>query len=193
MAIESCILSSKKNPNFNSLPAYQRPIILHHGDNNLAIFAGTFIASQLKMLENFTFINALDMSYGMQARCFTQYLASKFDYDPNFMILSMAIMAFSTSSYTDFELSQTLKSDSENSNDAKAIFEIQNTYVEVTWQYLIYRYAYQEVVSRFDKLSRCLLTVPHILTEMKNTRQHQVIIGALIEETNRTLVVDIEK
>jgi hypothetical protein len=77
-----------------------------------------------------------------------------------------------------------------NSLNTLAIFRIQNTYVEVLWKYLVYKYGYYESVQRLMKLIQYLLAGTDAVFESQSIEKHVNDIELLVEQTELTLVLD---
>ena len=171
----------QNNKDVSCLPESQRQLVQHHGYNNIAMFCGPVVARHLHLFENKGFINAIDLTFGVKNRQCSEYIASKLDHDPYFMMFVMAIFIFSSNSCTSFHSEQSVFCDS--ANVALSLFRIQNAYTEITWKYLIYRYPFEDVVKRFDNLIRCFIVAQNSLVLMENDRQHEEILDAFINET----------
>ncbi|UJR34839.1 hypothetical protein I4U23_027620 [Adineta vaga] len=171
------------NHDVSCLPESQRQLVHHHGYNNLAMFCGPVVARHLHLLENQGFITALDLSFGVKNRQCSEFIASKLDYDPYFIMFVMAIYIFSSSSCTSFRSKQMFTCDDDNA--AMSLFRIQNVYTEVTWKYLIYRYSFEDVVRRFDNLIRCFIIAQNSLAVMQNDCQHEEILNSFINQTEQ--------
>ncbi len=77
-----------------------------------------------------------------------------------------------------------------NTLNTLEIFRIQNTYVEVLWKYLVYKYGYYESVQRFMKLIQYLLAGTVAVFESQSIEKHVNDIELLVEQTELALVID---
>ena len=166
------------NQDVHALPEFERQLVNCHGYNNIAMFCGPVVARNLHLFENRAFIHSIDLTFGVTNRKCSEYIASKLDLDPYFIMFVMAIYIFSSSSCTSFHDQQLIVCD--DVNVSLALFRIQSIYTEVTWKYLIYRYSFEDVVKRFDNLIRCFIVGQNSLTVMENDRQHDAIRESLI-------------
>ncbi|CAF0926295.1 unnamed protein product [Rotaria sordida] len=107
--------------------------------------------------------------------------------DVALMKLALSLFAFSDSVLI-FSPYVTIKS-----NNSSLIFHIQNTYAEVTWKYLVYKYGYYQAIIRFNNLIQCLLAAIDTVSRSQNVQIHTNDMESLLEQTEISLVlVDID-
>ena len=173
------------NQDVHALPEFERQLVNCHGYNNIAMFCGPVVARNLHLFENRAFIHSIDLTFGVTNRKCSEYIASKLDLDPYFIMFVMAIYIFSSSSCTSFHDQQLIVCD--DVNVSLILFRIQSIYTEAAWKYLIYRYAFEDAVKRFDNLIQCFIMAQNSLTVMDNDVQHEEIRESFIAQTELVL------
>ncbi|CAF5107359.1 unnamed protein product [Rotaria sp. Silwood1] len=106
----------------------------------------------------------------------------RFDSDVTFIKLILAILAFSTISYTVYR-----KNTQSNLTNIKAILSIQDMYTDLAWRYLLYKYGHHQAVIRFSNLLRCLFSVSEAIVEAHEAQQFTDIIDYVVEQTEEAL------
>jgi hypothetical protein len=106
--------------------------------------------------------------------------------DPNIIIAKLVLSLFAFSNHISILSSHmTIKP-----FNTLAIFQIQNIYAEVTWNYLIYKYGYDQSIQRFNNLIQCLLAATMTVADAQNNENHVNEITSLVEQTELSLVLD---
>ena len=169
-----------ENAHYRSLCAQDRltlfrNIVIHTGG-----IVGTFILHQLRLLHDPCFYQACQVLLGTDAIAKVRLLAESFDDDTVFVKLILAVLAFSTARHTVYD---------ENAPggliDLKRILQIQDSYTDLAWRYMIYRYDRAQAVRRFSHLVRYLLRVNSAMAEMDSCAKHNETVGRVWELTEQ--------
>ncbi len=109
-------------------------------------------------------------------------LIDRLDFDITFIELILSVLSFSTTDYTIYTNTNPI-----NLINIKTIIHIHDTYIELTWRYLIYKYQYHQAVLDFSKFLSCLFTLNAILAEVDEEKIFTDIIDSILDQTKQTL------
>ncbi|CAF1396041.1 unnamed protein product [Rotaria sp. Silwood1] len=184
LLFETTNLCLCSNGDLSSLSSDDRSLILLNSTDSVLCLGGIFILYQSQLINCPSFLNILHTKYGEQCLSHTIHGTKLIDSDIVLTKIALALLLFSTNICLFSSNSQ------EDHIDTHAIFLIQNTYAEITWKYLLYRYGHDGAVLKFINLIECLLLVMQTLFHLQNVQQHVNDVLALIENTELKLLVD---
>jgi hypothetical protein len=175
--ISKAQLIFEKNRDFHSLCSHDRSILLRCQMKYVAIISSSFIAQQSHLFEYPTVYETIETIF--QANLMPKDKHTSFSFDIPFLKLALAIISFSTFDYTIYE----------HLIDIKTITKIQNSYIDLTWRYLIYQYNNQQAIVYFSHLIKYIFTVSNTLILMDNQNNFTDIIDSAIERTKQSFVL----
>jgi hypothetical protein len=174
----------RSNGDLCALSTDDRSAFLRYTANNVTCL-GAVISWNLSQLYNCkSFIDACINTYGENSVILVQRVLKFIDSDIVIAKLALSLFAF-CSNGTIYFSHMTMKS-----LNTLAIFRIQNTYAEITWNYLIYKYGYFESIQRFMKLIQYLLAATNSIFDGQDIEKHVNDIEVLIEQTELVLLLD---
>ncbi len=176
-------LGIEKNRDLLSLSSHDRTILLRATVQYTSSIGGMFMLRQHRLFEYESFYKSSEMIFGSSAAAFTRLVINQLDSDDTFIKLMLIILAFSTINYTVYAKNIPI-----SSMNTKEIISIQNTYIEITWRYLLYKYNHREVVIRFSNLIRCLFLVNNAIIEANNSDQFIKMVDTIIERIKQTFL-----
>ena len=183
-AYETCGAYLRSNSDISTLSSDDRSDFLRNTANNV-LCLGTVLCYNLSQLCNCKyFINVCTNVYGEKAVTMARQVLKFIDSDIVISKLALSIFAFCSNNIV-YSSNITM-----NTLNTLAIFRIQNTYVEVLWKYLVYKYGYYESVQRFMKLIQYLLAGTDAVFESQSIEKHVNDIELLVEQTELALVID---
>ena len=183
-AYETCGAYIRSNSDISTLTSDDRSDFLRNTANNV-LCLGMALCYNLSQLCNCKyFIDVCTNVYGEKAVIIARQVLKFIDSDIVVAKLALSIFAFCSNNivYSANITMETL--------NTLAIFRIQNTYVEVLWRYLVYKYGYYESVQRFMKLIQYLLAGIDAVCESQSIVKHVNDLESLIEQTELALVLD---
>ncbi|CAF3398433.1 unnamed protein product [Rotaria socialis] len=172
----------EKNRDFLLLSQHDRTVLLKNTVEYTATIGGMFILRQSRLLDDCSFSQSAEMIFQPSGMIFIKRVIDQFDSDDTFIKLILVILAFATINYTVY--SKNIQIDLTN---MKVILPIQDMYTELTWQYLVDKYGYQQAVKRFSNLLKCLFSVTKAIVEVRRVQKFTDIINSIIEQTEETI------
>lgn len=109
-------------------------------------------------------------------------LTQSFDPDVTFLKLILSILAFSTA----HSMALTEGTDKIFA-DVRAILHVQDSYVELAWKYMVYKYTNEQAVKRFCQLLRFLFNVNRTINLVNGVEAYRDLLDTVIERTEKTL------
>ncbi|CAF1104012.1 unnamed protein product [Adineta ricciae] len=170
----------EKNDDFRSIRCCDRSILLRNTVKNTECIGATFALYQAGLLHDPLFYQTTATIFGVDIMLKILHLIESFDSDATFVKLVLVIIAFSTTKYTvypDWACNEL--------TDSKRILQIHDSYLEIAWKYMVYKYTYQQAVLRFCHLLKCLLRVNRTIVEVDQIREYKNIIETVVEQTNK--------
>jgi hypothetical protein len=172
------------NGDLCTLSSDDRFTFLSSAAETVTCLGAVFSWSRSQLYNHKPFIDACIQIYGETSVIMIEHVL-KF-LDPDIVIAKLALSLFVFSNYISI-FSSNLPTQSLNT---LAIFHIQNTYAEITWKYLVYRYGHCQSIRRFMNLIQCLLAATDITYTAHSIEQHVNDIELLIEQTELALALD---
>ncbi len=174
----------EKNSDFISLCSYDRSILLHKSMKNVAALCTCFITHHTRVLDNPVFYKSAETIYGSGRLSNGNRAIDLLDCDGTFVKLVLTLVIFSTFDYIYY-----INMIPVNLMNMKTVIRIQDMYVELTWQYLLYKYDHERAVICFSNIIRCIFLINAGLIEMTEDKQYSDMIDTLIKETEETLTL----
>ena len=178
----------RSNQDFALLPVNDRSIVLHSAIDSVSCLGSGFLVRQSGLITNSAFCQGLENSFGSIPYNFTLKTISLLDDDGDIVKLTLSIIAFCTSTCTIFEKETSLS----YVKDYRALLRIQNTYAEIMWKYLVYRYTYPQAVVRFTRIVQCLIVALTVKTHLQSVKNHTDAIDSLIEKITQDQQMNID-
>lgn len=172
----------EKNYDYLSLCSNDRSILLRNTVKHTGCIGGTFVLHQAHLLDDLFFYKSSEAIFGSHVMSTIKCITDTFDSDVIFIKLILTIIAFSTTCYTVYTHTPSM-----NLINLKTIIHIQDTYTELTWKYLIYKYNYEQAVKRFCNLLRCLFHINFTIVEVDRIQNYTRMIETVVEQTNDLL------
>ena len=141
----------KNNGDFRSLCPDDRSILLHSTLPHMASLTTNFIGYKIQLMSYDAYFDAVEIMTNPQITTIARRLSLRLDFDLVILKLLLAIFSFST-----FRCIGHMNNSSKNLTNIQEILRIQDTYVEVTWRYLLYKYDHQQAVKCFSDFIRCV-------------------------------------
>jgi hypothetical protein len=185
MALEATQSVYKNNQDFLSLPADDRSILLHNTMKYTGIFSVNCISNQIGLLNCDAYYHIIKMIVHPDVAPTAKRVADRVDFDMIIMKLILAILSFSTINYTVYSNSPPI-----NFSNIKQILHIQNTYIELTWKYLLYKYKFELAVKCFSNLIGCMFAVHDAVVTIQNIPWFEEKIDSIVQEIVQTVITD---
>ncbi len=174
----------EKNGDYLHLCSEDRLILLRHTVKHTSYFGGTFVLHQVHLFNNPLFYKTAEILFGSHPLQRTKCLIDSFDSDVTFIILIVAVLAFSTTNYTVYRNTAAI-----NLINMKTVLHIQDTYIELAWRYMVYKYNYLQAIKRFSHLLRCLFHTNDIIVEVNRVEECNNIIDSVVKQTEQILSI----
>ncbi len=155
LLIGDCQLLYQHNGDFLSLPANDRSILLQNTSSYAGTLSSNFVLYKVGLTDYPIYYDAIEIIIRSRegadaARCLRILL----DFDITIMKLFLAILSFSTISYTNYSNTSPV-----NFSNMKQILRIQDEYIELAWRYLLHKYNYEWAVKCFSNFIRAIFAV----------------------------------
>lgn len=186
MSLEGAQLVYKNNKDFLSLVPDDRSTLLHNTLIYTASISSNFIVYKTQLMTYPAYYDAVQIITPSGTSCIARRLSQRLNFDVIIIKLLLAILSFSTVRYTIYPSTSSV-----NLSNIRQIVHIQDTYIELTWQYLIYKYDYKQAVRCFSDFIRCIFTVNEALTEAQHVQWFTHTIGSVIQKTEEALLLDV--
>lgn len=171
----------KNNEDFLSLSTDDRSILLDGTLMLTASISSSFIAYKIRLMENPSYYDAVEIMSCALVASITRHLPHQLYFDIIVMKLFLAILSFSTircTVYTNNSLG--------NFSNIQEILRIQNTYTELAWLYLQYKYGHEQAVKFFSDFIRCIFSINEILVVTHTVPWFRKAMDSIAEKTAQT-------
>jgi hypothetical protein len=170
------------NADFVSLTPHDRSLLLHGKLKYVGGLSSCFILHSTGLFDNPVFCQTVEPAYGSTTLAGSKHAGGFFDSDIIFMKLVLAIILFSTFDYTVYVGAAPV-----NLHNAQAMHRIQDTYVELAWRYLIYKFDHSYAIGRFSNLIRCIFLLNNALVDAVAHEQYNDLLDGVSRRTEETL------
>ncbi|CAF1053192.1 unnamed protein product [Rotaria sordida] len=184
MMLEGGPLLYKNNRDFLSLSVNDRSILLRNTIRYAAGLSANFIVYQVRLMNYSAYYDAIGILSHPALIPVMKRMSKQLDFDLIVMKLFLAILPFSTIGYTVYS-----NSSPENLSDIKEILRIQDSYVELLWRYLLYKYNYEQAVKLFSNLIRPVFAIHAIIHKTLDIDWITDTIDSLVQQTDQTLTI----
>lgn len=174
----------RSNGDLCTLSSDDRSTFLRNAAESVACLGTIFCWSQSQLYNCQSFITMFKNIYGETSLDMVHHVLKYIDPDPVIVKLGISLFIF-CNNISIFASMATKKP-----INTRRIFHIQNTYAEVTWKYLLYKYGYYESIRRFMNLIQCHLATTDTMYDAQNIQIHVNDIEILVEKTELALVLD---
>jgi len=175
----------KNNRDFISLSPYNRSILLHSTIKHTASVSVNFIMYQIRLLDQSAYYDAIGIITHPRVIPTAKRMAGRLDFDVIIIKLFLVILSFSTINFTVYSNTPPV-----NLSNVKDILQIQDTYIDLTWRYLLYRYDYKQAVKCFSELIRCFFAIHDAIHQTEDVLWYLDTINSLVQKTEQSLILN---
>ena len=172
----------EKNRDFHSLCLGDQSILLRTATMHVASLSVHVILRPAQLMEHPGFYKSHEILFGTDATIFAERLYGQLDPDPVVMKLILAVMAFSTLTYAFYSNSK-----AENLTNIKQVLRIQDSYIDLLWRYLNFKYSFVQAVLRLNHLMRCIFSIHQALAKAVEVQWYNRVVDNIIEQTEHSL------
>ncbi|CAF1086886.1 unnamed protein product [Rotaria sordida] len=172
------------NGDLRRLSSDNRNAFLRTAAENINCLGTIFSWNRSQVYKCKNFVNTCRDLYGQSSVDMIEHILKYMDSDIAIVKLALSLFTFSNN-ITIFSSIAMI-----NPINTLEIFHIQNTYSEVIWKYLLYKYGFYESVQRFMTLIQCLLTATDGLYNAQYMEKHENDIELLVENLELELLLD---
>ncbi len=175
----------RSNQDFISLSADDRSILLHNTFKHVASLSSNFIIYNVRFMDYPAYYNAVEIISHSNVAPVAKRIANRLDFDMMIMKLFLVILSFSTINYTVYSNTSPV-----NLSNIKEVLRIQDTYIELLWQYLLYKYNFEKTVKCLSELIRCFFAVHEAVVKTNDLQWLTNTIDSIVEQTELALIFD---
>lgn len=168
----------EKNVDFLSLPFTNRTSLLHRTVKQVAGLNCCFIAYAAGLTTTPACYQSLVSIYGSSTLVGGNRAVKRLDSDLVVVKLILSMMMFCQFDCVEFDE----KWPTIVVNDMKSIVKIQDQYIELIWQYLLYRYDHDYAVRCFSNLILSLLALSKALVHVVQVKDYHEIIDTIVQD-----------
>jgi hypothetical protein len=176
MSMEGTQSIYENNRDFLSLSSNDRSVLLYNTMKHMASLSTSCIYSQIGLLNHAAYYNTIGTVIHPNLVPAAKCIADRLDFDMIIRKLFLAILSFSTMNYTFYCNTPPI-----NLLNVKQVLHIQNTYIELTWKYLLYKYNYKQTVLCFSNFIRCIFAVHDAVVKAQDLQWFIEGIDSLIQ------------
>ncbi|CAF3464665.1 unnamed protein product, partial [Rotaria sp. Silwood2] len=185
MSLDKCQLLYKNNQDFLSLSAVDRSILLHDTFNYTAGVSASLIIYKIQLMDYPIYYDVIEMLTHPSVISVAKRLADRFDFDGIIVKLFLAILSFSTTHYTVYSNNPPI-----NLSNIKEILRIQDTYIELAWQYLLYKYDLKQAVTCLSNFIKCLFAIHEAVIKTHDIQWLTDTISSIVIQIEQTLTLN---
>jgi hypothetical protein len=174
----------EKNQDFLDLCSHDRSVLLHTTATHVASLSVHIVLTRAQLMDHPAFLKSHEILFGPITTALGMRMYKQVDCDTVVMKLILAILSFSTTTYSVYNNISAV-----NLMNMKNILKVQDTYTELLWRYLHYRYDEEQAVMRFLSFVRCILSVHEAIVKATEVRWYTDIVDDLIELTEHSLTL----
>lgn len=172
----------KNNQDLLSLCSQDRATLRRMTFEHVSAMLGNLVQYQTGLLDNPAIYRSAELCYGTETIALGKSVQSQIDFDLTFLKLMLALLTFSTFTYT------TLANPSMSIlTNLKAILAIQNEYAEIAWRYLVYKYGHEQSVQYFCRFIRFIFTLHDCIVAANESKHYTDDFNPLVEESDHNL------
>ncbi|CAF3837777.1 unnamed protein product [Rotaria sordida] len=175
----------KNNRDFLSLSTDDRSILLHTTIKHIGSLSSNFIYHKINIFNYPAYYDAVGIITNQATITATKRAAERLDFDVIVLKLLLGILCFSTFKYTVYSNTSPV-----NLSNIKQILHIQNTYTELIWRYLVYKYNFEGAVKCLSNLVRCLFAIHDTIVNTEEIEWFADKVDTMIQKTEETLTLN---
>ena len=173
----------QNNPQFRSLSSDDRSMLAQTTMIYTSALSASFIIHKLGLMDSVVYFDAVGMISHPSVIPTVQRMACRLDFDMTVMKLFLAVLSFSTTSCTVYS-----NTPARSFSNSKQILDIQNSYVDLLWRYLVYQHNHEHAVRCFSDLNRCIFAVNEcVVWSILDVQWFTDTVDSIIEETEQSL------
>lgn len=170
----------EKNSDFHSLNEKDRCFLIETKFKYVSSLNTCFILHQIGLFDNLVFYRTIEIIFGSFAKLMKKIANDQFNSDIIFIKLAIQILIFSTFDYIYYKNNNLIYFE-----NIKEILSIQNSYIDLTWKYLIYEYDHKYAVNCFSNLIRYIFSINNCLIDVIQYKQLINMIEIIIKKSKR--------
>ena len=175
------------SPDLSSIPVDARRALTKHNLNSTGSLNGIFVCREHDLLNNSIFLNACNVTYGVE---FVQScIRSAARCDPNGILVKIILFVMTFSSNCSIVIFDD-QEDIITTSSSLDLIRVQDVYVTMLWKYLIYLYGFREATLRFSSLVKSIIDIIHILELMPENKTHKLMVETIVLETEHALRIE---
>jgi hypothetical protein len=175
----------RTNRDICQLPSAMRSTLLRSAAECVTCLGVALVCNRAHLNDCQPFIDVLSHTYGNDSLRMIRSVLKFIDADVNIAKLALSMFAFSGTNNTLFLVNEPTMDDG-----ALEISRIQQSYAELTWKYLLYKYGLQQSIQRWIQLIQCHLAATETVHRYQTIEKHVHAMEFLVEETELTLLLD---
>jgi hypothetical protein len=175
-------------PDFQVLSVNEQQSLFERNLHGISSLCSNIYYRDTNFFENAKCYGSFASTYGSQMIDIGKRRIKSLDLDSTLLKFMLLIIAFSSNCFI-----VNIKDDVHNDsflNGAFRLYGSQNVYVELLWNYMIYRYGFHETVLRFTRLVVYILdTVKYVSAVYISNEDHHDFVDDVIEQTKEELAI----
>jgi len=174
------------SPDFQILDVTEQISLFKRNLQTMIAFYLILFFRETNLIENTQLIESFSKFYSFEMFQLIKYFNEQIDLDATTLKLILFVFAFSTNCIfiNNFD-------DNERDSLIHGTFRLltsQNTYLEVLWKYMIYRYGYLESIRRISQLVQIFVCLSkHLSSISMNNSTYQNLIANIVENIQKSL------
>ncbi|CAF4112107.1 unnamed protein product [Rotaria sordida] len=175
----------KNNRDFLSLSVNDRSTLFRSTLPYIAGLSTNFIVRKIGLTNYPAYFDTVEIITHPSIISAARHLAYHLKFDIIIMKLFLVILSFSTFKHTVYSYIP-----SDNLSDIKQILHIQDTYIELAWKYLLYKYNHEQAVKCFSDLIRCTFVIHDAIVKAQDIQWFTNAIDSITQQIEQTLILD---
>ena len=175
----------QKNGDCLLLSSQDRSTLIQTIVKHTAGFGAATVLRQMKLYDDPIFSTNNMVLFGSDVMANAKRISDYRDEDLTFIKLIIAVLSFSTINTTVFTNTIPI-----NWIDIKTIIHIQDTYIELSWKYMVYKYSYEDAVRRFVRLLRCLFHFQRAMNQGNARLEYTNLMDTVVEQMGKTFITN---
>lgn len=176
--------SLQRNQDITRLSMNDRSILLHRASTNLTCLGAFFIYHYSELIGCNSYWIYVNNTYGQLIKELNQRATQYTNCDYVLCKLSLCLFIFCTYSTVSYS---NVSFEYENPRD---LFNIENKYVEIIWQYLLFNYGLKQSIQKYLEIIQWFLAATELLSCVYDIPEHVNDIGRLVEDIELNMILD---
>lgn len=174
----------EKNADFLSLSSFDRAHLLRGRVQYVGGIGACFLMHTMGLYTNPGFSRTVKHIYGLATFEGSHRTGAQADSDLVFMKLVFAIVLFSTFDYTVYAGQPSV-----HFENLRCILKLQDTYIELAWRYLLYKYDHCQAVRCFAKAVRCIFALIDGHVGVDRCEHFTQMVDHVVKQVEGTLTI----